>query len=257
MRATVLLAAPLVVLLSSSAARASSIVLNAGKTNGGFAVLGSLCFPAQAGDKVVIRAKASATATNTQLLLFYDDQAGSWDAFGTTQGCKAKIDLARPVCKAGGVDCDPGWDLVPGQQQQYTVSINEMVERAWTFVVANCAPGGGEMIEEPVQLDSLTITSSTGVPCSQLSPGASEGAGVASAIAITMLVLLLLLFVSISMVFYKRAKTLEARLASGGALIGGGGGSGSRSGGTGARIAYLGLGNDNEVSVSSVGHDDL
>ena len=57
-----------------------------------------------------------------------------------------------------------GYDL-GGAIQAYFRSplVNHVL--ALSIVVANCAPEGGEMIEEPVQLDSLTIASSTGVPC--------------------------------------------------------------------------------------------
>jgi hypothetical protein len=42
--------------------------------NGGFALIGSLCFPALASDTVTITAKADPISTQNQLLLFY----GKW-----------------------------------------------------------------------------------------------------------------------------------------------------------------------------------
>ena len=58
--------------------------LTASNVNGGFSLVGALCFPARASDTVQIKATAAPTSTSNQLLLFYDDQAGSFDSFGTT-----------------------------------------------------------------------------------------------------------------------------------------------------------------------------
>ena len=56
--------------------------LTASSLKGGFALIGSLCFPAKAGDTVEIKATANATGGEDQLLLFFDDQQGSFDSFG-------------------------------------------------------------------------------------------------------------------------------------------------------------------------------
>ena len=74
--------------------------LTASKLNGGFSLIGSLCFPAKAGDTVQITATANAEGGEDQLLLFFDDQQGSFDSFGTSAGnCLDKVNLARPVCQ--------------------------------------------------------------------------------------------------------------------------------------------------------------
>ena len=74
--------------------------LTASNLNGGFALIGSLCFPAKAGDTVEIKATANADGGEDQLLLFFDDQQGSFDSFGTSKGnCLDKVNLARPVCQ--------------------------------------------------------------------------------------------------------------------------------------------------------------
>ena len=107
-----------------SLASASGYGLTANNVNGGFAVIGALCFPAKASDTVSITATASPAASANQLLLFYDDQSGSFDAFGESPGdCTSLVNLARPVCKSGGSDCDPGWKLRPGVDETFTITI--------------------------------------------------------------------------------------------------------------------------------------
>ena len=92
----------------------SSQSLTASDINGGFALVGSLCFPARAGDTVEIQATASAMGGEDQLLLFFDDQEGSFDSFGKSKGtCLDKVNLGRPVCQDGDVHCQPGWKLAP------------------------------------------------------------------------------------------------------------------------------------------------
>jgi hypothetical protein len=216
--------------------------LTANNINGGFAVLGSLCFPAQASDQVVITATASPTASQNQLLLFYDDQSGSFDAFGQAAGdCTSLVNLARPVCKSSGADCDPGWVLRPGIDETFTITINEEVERQWYFVIANCDAKTG--IESPVVVNKVNIKSTVGVACSTLSPQGMPDAG--SAIAITFLLLLLIFFASTTVMFYKKAQSNSSDVGGvrGSTLL-----ASARSGG---------YGGTNDVSAASAGHDQL
>ena len=225
--------------------------LTAKDVNGGFAVIGSLCFPAKAGDTVVIKAKANADASADQLLLFYDDQAGSFDAFGSSAGtCQDKINLARPVCQNGGVNCEPGWKLKPGKEQTYTVTINEETRRQWFFVVSNCVDDESIKSPEefPVQLDSISISSSKGIPCSQLKDG---GDAVSIGIGISFLVVLVLVFMATSAIYYRKSRGLPSFGASrrGGGLLGNSGSAASYSGRS--------QNTDNDLSAPKTGHDDL
>ena len=232
----------------------SSQSLTASDINGGFALVGSLCFPARAGDTVEIQAKASAEGGEDQLLLFFDDQEGSFDSFGTSEGtCLDKVNLARPVCQDGDVHCQPGWKLAPGKAQKYTITINEETARQWYFVVSNCEDDksvAGKPIEQPVRIESISITSSKGIPCSELHSG--DG-GVAAAIGIGFLVVLLIVFIGTSYIYYRKSRGLPP-------IPGGGRRDGGLLSGSGAGLRYSGRNDavqDNDLSAPKTGHDDL
>ena len=213
--------------------------------NGDFQIVGSLCFPAKASDTVVIHAQAGAAAQN-QLLLFYDDQSGSFDAFGAaaTTSCSTLVNLARPVCKKTGQDCTPGWTIRPGVAEKFDITINEQVPRQWYFVVANCDPKTG--LGSAVNIKSLDISSQHGVECSTLSPQGTPDAAVA--IVITFLIMLIILFASTTAIYYKKATERRSEDQQGG-----GGGGAALLGGSGSTYGSQ----QNSVSAESAGHNEL
>jgi len=223
--------------------------LTASNVNGGFSLVGALCFPARASDTVQIKATAAPTSTSNQLLLFYDDQAGSFDSFGTTTSgvgsCSELVNLARPVCKSNGQDCSPGWVLRPGVDESFTITINEEIKRQWYFVLANCDAKSG--VGSPVTLTALSITSTQGIPCSSMSP---QGPDAGAALAITFLVMLLIVFASTTVMFYKKSQES-------GGEGGRGGGGGRTASGLLAAVRGSPYGGTNDVSAASVGHDEL
>jgi hypothetical protein len=237
----------LLLLALGHAAATSEYQLTASHINGGFAVIGSLCFPALASDTVTIHATADPISkTDNQLLLFYDDQSGSFDAFGTktVTDCSTLVNLARPVCKSpNNQNCDPGWALPRGQKETFTITINEEVPRQWYFVIANCDPKTG--VASPVTISSVDISSNKGVACSTLSPQGQPDAG--SAIVITLLVMLVILFSATTMMYYRKS---QEAMGMGGGRSASGLMAAARSGST-----YGGPSND--VTRDEVGHNNL
>ena len=79
-----------------------------GTTTGNFQFLGSLCFPAGSKTKITITAAKTGTQTQGALkILFYDDQAGSFDDLlrqGTT--CAQAVANSKQLCS--GSSCVAG-----------------------------------------------------------------------------------------------------------------------------------------------------
>ena len=150
------------------------------------------------------------------------------------------------------MDCQPGWKLAPGKAQTYTITINEETERQWYFVASNCQDDQsvkGPPIESPVMIDSISISSSKGIPCSELHSG--DG-GVSAAIGIGFLVILLFVFIATSVIYYRKSRGLSP-------IPGSGRRNNGLLSGSGPTLRYGGGADagDNDLSAPNTGHDDL
>lgn len=98
-------------------------------------------------------------------------------------------------------------------------------------------------------IDSISISSSKGIPCSQLHSG--DG-GVSAAIGIGFLVVLLFVFIATSVIYYRKSRGLPP-------IPGGGRRANGLLGGSGPTMRYGGgaASGDNDLSAPNTGHDDL
>ena len=119
-------------------------------------------------------------------------------------------------------------------------------------MASNCIPSKtaeGEPKEGAVMIDSISISSSKGIPCSQLHSG--DG-GVSAAIGIGFLIILLLVFIATSVIYYRKSRGLSpipgGRRPNNGLLSG-----------SGPTMRYGGrtAAGDNDLSAPNTGHDDL
>ena len=146
--------------------------------NGGFANLGSLCFPAATKSQVSIKYSVPLSSKG-QLLLFYDDQEESYDKLSTTNGdCFVQEQLSRQIC--AGSSCTAGYTLRTGSQQSYTIDINESRPRQWYFLVSNCKKNpDGTYSQRPVVISDYQISSDAAVDCASIHVDATGGLTVA------------------------------------------------------------------------------
>ena len=177
--------------------------------DGGFANLGSLCFPAATKSQVKIQYSVPSTAAAaSQLLLFYDDQEESYDRLSTTPGnCNVQEALSREICS--GDKCTAGYTLKnTGSSQTYYIDINESRPRQWYFLASNCVKEDGNYVQKAVLISSYSISSPAAVDCASLYQDNTGGL----VVAVVFLTLISLALMAVTYFLYRKTQSLGPSL---------------------------------------------
>lgn len=172
-----------------------------GKSNGGWVLLGSMCFQAGSESTINIEATANSKGGANQKILFYDDQEGSFDAAVAASTCGAKVAASKPLKDSRTGKSQPGIALDAGIQKTESISISEKYKRQWYFVASNCDTKTDT--ETAVSLDKYKITSTNDIDCAVLLQQPDHSGYIVGSVC-TVLVAVVLMFTSFC--FYKRTQ---------------------------------------------------
>ena len=175
--------------------------VESGKSNGGWVLLGSMCFQAGSESTIKIEATANKDHGGNQKILFYDDQEGSFDTAVAAASCSDRVAASKKLKDSRTGKSQDGLELGPGIQKTESITISEKYKRQWYFVASNCNTNSG--VEEPVSLDMYKITSTNDIDCSILLQQPDHSGYIVGSI-FTVLVALVLM--TTSFCFYKRTK---------------------------------------------------
>ena len=133
-----------------------------GSSMGGWSLLGTMCFPKGTDTTLKVSVKAGAGSGSNQKILFYDDQAESWDAAVAAHTCLDKIEYSKET-ESG--EKKRGITLKAGVLKETEITVTEKFRRQWYFVASNCAEDG---TESQVDLDSFQVSSEDAIDCGLL-----------------------------------------------------------------------------------------
>jgi len=164
-------------------------------------VLGSLCFAAGTKSTITIHINNYASSgKDTTRILFYDDQAGSFDAIGKVgQTCAERESFSKFLCNGEGLQkkCQAGYRVGVDPNPQ-SIGITESIPRQWYFVAVDC--GAADAMKW-----SYNIMSDDAIDCDTMHLD-EDGHSGGYVVAVVFLVIFVAILAATTVIFYRKSQ---------------------------------------------------